>query len=43
MKDFVESLNFNDVVALEDEKATYQAVNDFFAKLAVRSIEHRDR
>ena len=42
MKNFIKSLNF-EVVTLVDEQATAQAVDDFFAKLAIRSMAHRDR
>ena len=43
MKNFIKSLNFDEVVTLVDGQATAQAVDDFFAKLAIRSMAHRDR
>ena len=43
MKDFINSLEFDEVKVLEDDTATKQAVNHFFIRLANRSLEHLEK
>ena len=43
MKDYLKPHNFDEIVVLKDGEATLEAVNDHFATLASRSVEHRKK
>ena len=43
MRNFIDTLGFDEVTELEDGQATRQAVNDYFTNLATECTKHRDR